>query len=424
MKDKAVQVESVRIVEGQERNVVALDPTSKDQSQTIAKQKAGDVVYGIEPSPFWNALDPEYGLGGSPEYPKRALPETRIKPDGEILQLRNPEVRIEPTNLCNYTCVMCPRDTHNRPKGYMPMEFYRSVVDEVEKMGAKQITLVNFGEPFIDPTLEDKIYYASQKGLRTYIITNASLFHMKTKSEFGKSLGDNVTKIEAAIRAGLSELRLSFYGADKETYEKVMVRGKFDVVEKNIRLLSEMREKYGDLIVSPTTGDEIKSPEVSMYFLEFDESSEDSDEMKKFLEYTQPFSDYIEVWRPHNFGDGRHYRDTDVTEKKSCGRPVSGPIQINWKGIVVPCCYDYNEEIPLGNVAQQTVEEVVRGSAYEKLRESHENKFDMVPYCDQCDQLCSRNDALIVSTNPKHAGRDKEDIMMSPNTSAGFKMGE
>ncbi len=70
----------------------------------------------------------------------------------------------------------------------------------------------------------------------------------------------------------------------------------------------------------------------------------------------------------------------------------------------------------------QTVEEAVRSSAYDKLRESHEGKFEMVPYCDQCDQLCERNDALVISTNPKHQGREKEDIMKSPNTSAGFKM--
>ncbi len=332
-----LQVEATIENQSQEASVVAYDPTSKDQSQTIAKKKAGEVVYGIEPSPYWDALDPEYGLGGSSEYPKRSVPEQRILPEDKILKLRNPEVRIEPTNLCNYTCVMCPRDTHNRPKGYMPMAFYKSIVDEVILMGAKQITLVNFGEPFIDPTLEDKIYYAAQKGLRTYIITNASLFHKKSTSEFAQERGGDMTKIEAAIQAGLSELRLSFYGADKETYEKVMVRGKFEAVEKNIRQLSEAREKFGKKIISPTTGDSINSPEVSMYFLEFsDDKDNDSAEMQKFLDYTKPFSDYIEVWRPHNFGDGRGYRDTEITpEKKTCGRPSSGPIQINWKGIVV-----------------------------------------------------------------------------------------
>lgn len=410
---------------GVDTHITELDPTVKNQVQAMQFMKAGDVVHKIIPSPFWNALDPKFGRGGSAEYPLRTTVETRIKPVGQIMQLKNPEVRIEPTNLCNYTCTMCPRDTHDRPKGYMPMEFYYSVVDEVIKMGAKQITLVNFGEPFIDPTLEDKIYYATQKGLRTYLITNASLFHLPSKSKFAKEFGDGkpMTKIEAAVRAGLTEIRLSFYGATKEVYESVMVGGKFEQTEANIRLASEMRNKFGRDIISPTTKASIKSPEISMYFLEFSANkNETSKEMQDFLNYTRPFADYIEVWRPHNFGDGRHYRDLKV-EKRSCGRPNSGPIQINWKGIVVPCCYDYNEEIPLGNVALQTVEEMLKGAAYEKLREAHNNKqFELVPYCDKCDQLCERNDALVISTNPKHQNRSKEDIMKSPNTLADFKM--
>jgi MoaA/NifB/PqqE/SkfB family radical SAM enzyme len=404
----------------QDPNALQLDPTLKNVNKNVQKKFAGDVVYGIIPHEYWNALDPAYGKGGSSEFPLRTSVEKRIKPAQKIMQLKNPEVRIEPTNLCNYTCVMCPRDTHDRDKGYMPMPFYTSIVDEVVMMGAKQITLVNFGEPFIDPTLEDKIKYASDKGLRTYIITNASLFHLPSQSEFAKNSGQKMTKIEAAVRAGLTEIRLSFYGADKEQYEKIMRGGKFEQVEKNIQMAVEMRKKYGLEITSPTTKKVMKSPEISMFFLEFEK--ENSPQMTKFLEYTQNFADYIEVWKPHNFGNGREYREIKP-EKKSCGRPASGPIQINWKGIVVPCCYDYNEEIPLGNVAQMTVEEMLKGPAYEKLRESHATgKFDMVPYCDNCDQLCERNNALIVSTNPKHQGRSKEDIMKSPNTLADFKM--
>jgi|GEM_PF-408764 MoaA/NifB/PqqE/SkfB family radical SAM enzyme len=400
-----------------------LDPTINNQKSDFHKKKAGSVVYDTPVNENWNALDPKYGMGGSAEYPLRTTVESRIKSKETILKLRNPEVRIEPTNLCNYTCTMCPRETHDRPKGYMPMPFYKSLVDEVMLMGAQQITLVNFGEPFIDPTLEDKIHYATQNGLRTYLITNASLFHLPSRSDFAKSSGQKMTKIEAAIKAGLTEIRLSFYGATKDIYESVMVGGNFERTEANIKLASEMREKYGKEVVSPTTGEKMKSPEISMYFLEFSkDKSKNSKEMRDFLDYTRPFADYIEVWRPHNFGDGRNYRDIKV-EKKSCGRPSSGPIQLNWKGIVVPCCYDYNEEIPLGNVAQQTVEEVLRGAPYEALRDSHNTKnFEKVPYCNDCDQLCERNDAIVVSTNPKHQNRDAEDIMKSPNTLAGFVM--
>lgn len=407
----------------QQTEIRKLDPTAKNELEGIDRIKAGSVVFDITPNSHWDARDPQYGKGGSPEYPLRTAVEKRIKPATEIMQLQNPEVRIETTNLCNYTCIMCPRETHDRPKGYMPMDFFTSIVDEVVSMGAKQITLVNFGEPFIDPTLEDKIHYAYERGLRTYLITNASLFHLPSKSKFAKQFDHKMTKIEAAVRAGLTEIRLSFYGATKEIYETTMIGGNFEQTEKNIVLAKEMREKYGKEITSPTTKDVIKSPEISMFYLEFGKEGSSKDQ-QNFLDYSRAFADYIEVWRPHNFGDGRDYRDIKV-EKTSCGRPENGPLQINWKGIIVPCCYDYNEQIPLGNVAQQTVEEMLKGTAYEELRRVHTSgEFEKVPYCDSCDQLCERNDALVISTNPKHQGRSKENIMKSPNTMADFIMGD
>jgi MoaA/NifB/PqqE/SkfB family radical SAM enzyme len=407
----------------QQTEIRKLDPTAKNELEGVDRIKAGSVVFDITPNSHWDARDPKYGKGGSSEYPLRTTVEKRIKTAKEIMQLQNPEVRIETTNLCNYTCIMCPRETHDRPKGYMPMDFFTSIVDEVVSMGAKQITLVNFGEPFIDPTLEDKIHYAYERGLRTYLITNASLFHLPSKSKFAKQFDHKMTKIEAAVRAGLTEIRLSFYGATKEIYETTMVGGNFEQTEKNIALAKEMREKYGNEITSPTTKDVIKSPEISMFYLEFGKEGSSQDQ-QNFLDYSRAFADYIEVWRPHNFGDGRDYRDIKV-EKTSCGRPENGPLQINWKGIIVPCCYDYNEQIPLGNVAQQTVEETLKGTAYEELRRVHTSgEFEKVPYCDSCDQLCERNDALVISTNPKHQGRSKENIMKSPNTMADFIMGD
>ena len=342
------------------------------------------------------------------------------------MKLKNPEVRIEPTNLCDYACAMCPRETHDRPRGCMAMPFYRGLVDQVVKMGAEQITLVNFGEPFMDPTLEDKIRYAARTGLRTYLITNASLFHLPSPSRFASDFGGGktMTKIEAAVRAGLTEMRLSFHGTTKDAYERVMAGGRFEQVEANIRLAAEMRDRFGKEIASPTTGRSVKSPEISAYFLDFDRNGDGtSKEVLDFLDYTRPFADYIEVWRPHNFGDGRCYRDIKK-EKRSCGRPDSGPLQIDWDGTVVPCCFDYNERIPLGNAALQTVEEILKGPAYAKLREAHATKqFHLFPYCENCDQLCERNEALVLSTHPKHQNRPKEDIMRSPNTWADFRMG-
>ena len=392
------------------------------------KPLAGTVAHNVKHSPHWSPFDPDFGSGGSADYPARAEVEKRILPPDKILKLRNPEIRIEPTNRCNYSCVMCPRETHDRAQGVMPFGFYKSVVDEVIAMGAKQITLTNFGEPFIDPGLEDKIQYASDNGLGTYIISNASLLHQPSRSELADGLktavDEVITKGRAVIASGLAELRLSFYGTKPDIYEKVMRGGKFWQTRKNIEEFRVLREKFGRKGISPTRKIETLLPEISIYYLDLPENHGD---LEEFLDFTRDLADYIEVWKPHNFGLGKEneYREIEAAKPlHSCGRPQTGPVQINWQGIVVPCCFDYNQDIPLGNVALQTVEEVLRAGPYQELKRCHiEKTFADVPYCHRCDQLREHNNALVVSTNPRHKGRSMESIMKSPNTRPEFEMG-
>ena len=289
-----------------------------------------------------------------------------------ITSLRHPEVRYEVTDHCNADCVMCPRDLHKfgRPHGIMNLEKYKNSIDEVVELGCKQVVLTGFGEPMIDKTLEKKVEYAKSKGLRSYIISNASLLTR-----------DRAVRL---IKAGLDELRLSYYGMKKETYEQVMVGLTFEITMKNLLDFLEVRKELGS-----------KTPRLEINWLVLPENEEDTE---LFREFWEPRADAIEIWKPHNFGDGRSYRERyeDVAMKNTCGRPENGPLQIQWDGEVIPCCYDYNNQIVLGNAFQQPVLEVLNGDKYRLLRLAHrEKKFNLFPYCDQCDQLLPHTEALV-----------------------------
>ena len=182
-----------------------------------------------------------------------------------------------------------------------------------------------------------------------------------------------------------------------------------------------MREQIGR--VGILDGRETLLPQLSIFFLELEENRH---EREAFIELTEDLCDYVEIWRPHNYGSGRSYRDVEPEAPlRSCGRPVDGPLQVNWKGIVSPCCFDFNEAIPVGNAALETIEEILRGEAYEALRRAHRSGcFEDVPYCHGCDQLRSHGEALVYSTNPKHADREAEDITRSTNSNSDFRLGE
>ena len=286
--------------------------------------------------------------------------------EGKVTRLRHAEVRYEVTDHCNAACIMCPREIHElgRPHGVMDQNKYQKSVDEVAELGCKQIVLTGFGEPLVDKKLEQKVAYAKSLGMRTYIISNASLLTKK--------------RATGLIEAGLDELRVSFYGMTKESYETVMVGLNFDVTMKNLLGFLKLRDEMGT-----------KKPRLELNWLELPENAADT---QPFQDYWEPRADAIEIWKPHNFGDGRSYRERfdEVALKNTCGRPENGPLQIQWNGEVIPCCYDYNNMIVLGNAFEQPVLDILNGEKYQLLRLAHrEKKFALFPFCNQCDHYDS-----------------------------------
>lgn len=298
---------------------------------------------------------------------------SEIPEDPPITQLLHAEVRYEVTDHCNATCIMCPREEHEhgREHGIMDQAKYERSIDEVVGLGAKKIVLTGFGEPMLDKRLEKKIAYAKSKGLSTYIITNGSVLNSK--------------RAQGILEAGLDEMRVSFYGMGRDTYNTVMQGLDYEKTRDGLLDFLALRERLG------------LHTKVQLSYLTMPENAKDE---SVFKEYWEPKVEAIEIWRPHNFGDGRDYREREggakITVKTSCGRPESCPLQIQWNGEVIPCCYDYNNKIVLGNAFEQSVLEIMNGAKYRLLRYAHRTgRFNLFPYCDQCDQLLPHADALV-----------------------------
>jgi MoaA/NifB/PqqE/SkfB family radical SAM enzyme len=288
-----------------------------------------------------------------------------------ITSLLHPEVRYEVTDHCNARCIMCPRYEHElgREHGIMDQKKYEQSIDEVVSLGAEKVVLTGFGEPMLDKHLEDKIYYASKKGLSTYFISNGSVLTSK--------------RARGILDAGLSEMRVSFYGMRTETYNAVMQGLDFERTKKGLLEFIELRNKLK------------AKTKIQISYLILPENESDMEEFKK---YWEPRVEAIEIWKPHNFGDGKSYRDRfdSLDVKQTCGRPDNGPLQIQWNGEVIPCCYDYNNKIVLGNAFESSVLDILNSPKYKLLRYAHSmKKFNMFPYCGQCDQLLPHSDALV-----------------------------
>jgi len=271
------------------------------------------------------------------------------------MQLINPECRIETTNICNARCAMCAHDTMIRPKGIMDTNFFKELVDQAKDTGAELISPFGFGEPLVDLDLEDKIQYCTDLGLETFITTNGSRC-------FSSRMHD-------LFYAGLTHIRFSIHAINKENYEKVHRKLNWKVTTDNLEDTKRIKDEfYPDrkisLTVIPMNGETVQ----------------------QVRNYWEGMVDDLEIWRPHNWSTLKKYREKTSNHLLSCGRPERGPIQIQWDGKVIPCCFITDAEIVLGDAHKESLEKILKGEAYNDLRARHRiGDFEGLP-CEDCDQ--------------------------------------
>ena len=299
------------------------------------------------------------------------------------------EARIETSTACNAGCVFCPwpTDDFTRKKRIMPLSEYKFYVDKLkEEMGdvINEITISGFGEAFIDKTIVDKIRYAKSKGYGIHILTNGSLL--------------NEQIIDEIYSIGILDLRISLHTTNPDSYNKILnFRSKkftFENTLKNLDYAIKHKPKNTEVII---TADIV------------DDNKEDVDKLIK--DYGDKCS--IDIWWPHNWVYGKEYRDVNQPKKlKTCGRPEKGPLQIQIDGDVIMCCFDFNNEMVLGNFKKQTLKEIFsleNNTPFSKVYNHHKQgtcgNSDLI--CKNCDQLLDKSDTLIYNNRTSHEERSK-----------------
>ena len=125
---------------------------------------------------------------------------------------------IEPTPYCNLKCPMCPQSDPKitditKGKTHMDFELYKKIIDEAAGH-VYDINLAHRGESTFHKGLPEMIQYASEKGIKTRLHTNATILNEKMS--------------KAILDSGLDLLSFSFDGFKKEPYEKIRIGSNFE----------------------------------------------------------------------------------------------------------------------------------------------------------------------------------------------------
>lgn len=325
----------------------------------------------MNPPPTWQENDrgPRMGLGSAGSDTSPIGQTTPSPPD----RLSFEQVRIENTNRCTYSCAFCPRELLTRPCGVMSFEDFAFVLRRIG-WHCGRVDLHGFGEPLLDPWLVKKVEHLVSEWPDCFPCVYTTL---------GVPLTSQT--ISRLASSGLQRIEISCYGTNPSTYLALHGIDRFNLVLSNLVELVRARNATGcdlEIVVRALTG--LHATGIS---------TDSPAEIGRFRESLLSLGVDCVLERPlHNYGRGRSYnrphRDGVCSIAWGFRQRV---LQVTWDLTVIPCCFDFDAEMALGNLRGQTLSEIFHGHIYRALREAHltgnMHAWASCKACERCDQL-------------------------------------
>lgn len=293
-----------------------------------------------------------------------------------------PIVYIEPTNACNCRCIICPRRTMTRPTGYMAMDLFERIIDDIAGQGPSDIRLFNFGEPLLHPRLADMIRHCHARGLSARFQTNGLLLTQE--------------RIEALLDAGMDYIGVSVNGLNADEYAQIRPGQDYGALKATLsRMRTIASGRKADLHIH-----------LNAQMLR-EEAAERKDEVQAFVRSWDGIADSMSVSGLSLYDHVAFMQGGAVTEASladiprkadgevTCTEPFDRLV-IKWDGRVTPCCVDFDADLVVGDAARQTIEEIWQSRALTNLRAIIRNKaYSKIPRCRSCPLFYSERFSVV-----------------------------
>lgn len=283
---------------------------------------------------------------------------------------------VEPTNFCNLRCATCPQSLGIKAeRGYMEMDVYRKVLDELTAFQPMMVSLHLGGESLLHKDLPEMIRLAKAQKIEVTLASNATLMTEE--------------KARQLIDAGLDGITVNF-SAFKDEFEKNFKGAQWETVYGNMRRFLEIKKESGR-----------PKPIFSIQLLKVGQNWENNRRELDRLFAGLPVDSIMEV-DVHNWsGDFAESGEVDCGFQKDPAKyyPCShlwSSMVIRWNGDVVPCCRDLQSGMILGNVRTTSLRQIWNGPMLVEMRRKlRDNEAADLALCRSCSKLWE-------GTKPRH----------------------
>ncbi len=265
---------------------------------------------------------------------------------------------LEITNICNLNCVFCPKT--ERAKRWMTMDEFERLTDKLQG----RIRFLYFhlmGEPFLHPLLPQFIQVARRKGMVPVLTTNGTL----------------LSKAEEVIEAGPHKVQISLHShegngkVNPETYIREVMRFAQQAAAKGVLVVLRLWNQGGY---------EKQNEEIHGMIAGY--------QPRPWTERTNGWklatNIYLEYDRMFEWPDVK--KDELAREDVFC-YALRNQIGVLVDGKVVPCCLDYAGTISLGNLFEQSLEEILASPRVKALYDGFTNHTAVESLCRRCSYI-------------------------------------
>lgn len=298
-----------------------------------------------------------------------------------------PVLQIEPTNVCNLACPLCPSKTMGRKRGMMAPETFEAILRQAGDTLMLAI-LYGWGEPFLNDNLPKMIARCRDRGILSLTSTNGHFLQTPEKA------------LEV-VDAGLSALVIAIDGATQESYAAYRKNGSLDHALRCVENVQEAKARRNSatpftnlrLVANRHNEDETGKMEemarelgVNMFSVKSLGCLPDREEFAEFLPASKGM---------RRFGPNRERRPRKSTFR--CLYPFRQPT-VFWDGTIVGCEFDYEANMAWGNVNTGRFREMWNGEAAQSLRRAVLEWEHRPEFCMKCPYVGrGRNSSIVRS---------------------------
>jgi radical SAM protein with 4Fe4S-binding SPASM domain len=279
-----------------------------------------------------------------------------------------PKILIFETNTkCEAHCTFCTYDLMKKREPASD-ELIDKIIKECVPLAEKALPFY-MQEPFLEPRMVE-------------ILKKIKEANPKAKTTLASTMGyfDTINYKDLIDSLCLDQLNISFYGQTEELSKKYQPGLDWSKTKSNIKEFFKYRKEQ-----------HLTKPEIRMQYFRVPEL------MKHFADFKKEWEELTDVIETHFISTlgGRlkdfeefSYHGSAELEEDPRGTPCPqlwSMFNVLSNGDVTPCCADDYDTTIMGNMNEQSAQEIWHGEKFNNFRQLHINrKFKEIPLCKDC----------------------------------------